>query len=86
VHGSAPNLSGKERRLLLQTYAPADAFSYTDIVRKSPHAELLIRGEPARWARHDPRPCQVGPGRARTIFEVQQAREDAPPRVVLNVS
>ena len=40
--------------------------------RRSPHGDMLIRGEPARWARHDPRPCQVGPSRARTIFEVQQ--------------
>lgn len=72
VHGSAPNRSGKERPLLLQTYSPADAFPYTDLVKKSPHGDMLIRGEPARWARHDPRPCQVGPSKVRTIFEVQQ--------------
>jgi len=77
VHGSAPNLSARHRPLLLQTYAPADAFTYTDLVKRSPHGDTLVRGEPARWARHDPRPCQVGPSRARTIFEVQQreARE-----------
>jgi ectoine hydroxylase len=72
VHGSAPNRSDRSRPLLLQTYAPADAFTYTDIVRKSPHGDTLIRGHPARWARHDPRPCQVGPSKPRTIFEVQQ--------------
>ena len=72
VHGSAPNQSNKHRPLLLQTYAAADAFTYTDLVRKSPHGDMLIRGEPARWARHDPRPCQVGPSKVRTIFEVQQ--------------
>jgi ectoine hydroxylase len=72
VHGSEPNRSDRERPLLLQTYAAADAFPYTDIVRKSPRGDSLIRGRPARWARHDPRPCQVGPSRARTIFEVQQ--------------
>ena len=72
VHGSAPNRSQRERPLLLQTYVPADAFSYTEIARQSPRGETLIRGAPARWARHDPRPCQVGPSRARTIFEVQQ--------------
>jgi len=76
VHGSAPNRSNRERPLLLQTYAAADAFAYTDIVRKSPRGDTLIRGEPARWARHDPRPCQVGPSRARTIFEVQQRERD----------
>jgi ectoine hydroxylase-related dioxygenase (phytanoyl-CoA dioxygenase family) len=72
VHGSAPNASDRERPLLLQTYAPADAFTYTELVRESPHGDMLIRGKTARWARHDPRPCQVGPSRVRTIFEVQQ--------------
>jgi ectoine hydroxylase-related dioxygenase (phytanoyl-CoA dioxygenase family) len=72
VHGSAPNRSNRERPLLLQTYSAADAFPYTDIVRRSPHGDMLIRGEAARWARHDPRPCQVGPSQPRTIFEVQQ--------------
>jgi len=72
VHGSAPNRSNQERPLLLQTYSAADAFPYTDIVRRSPHGDMLIRGKLARWARHDPRPCQVGPSEPRTIFEVQQ--------------
>ncbi len=72
VHGSEPNLSEHERPLLLQTYAPADAFAYTDLVKRSPHGDMLIRGKPARWARHDSRPCQVGPSKVRTIFEVQQ--------------
>ena len=72
VHGSAPNRSDRQRPLLLQTYAAADAFPYTTIHAGSPKGDRLIRGEPARWARHDPRPCQVGPSRRRTIFEVQQ--------------
>jgi len=75
VHGSKRNESDRSRPLLLQTYSAADAFVYTDLVRKSPRGDSLIRGRPARWARHDPRPCQVGPSRVRTIFEVQQ-RED----------
>ncbi|MGE4607034.1 MAG: phytanoyl-CoA dioxygenase family protein [Myxococcota bacterium] len=72
IHGSSPNRSDSQRPLLLQTYSAADAFVYTDLVRQSPRGDTLIRGEPARWARHDPRPCQVGPSRVRTIFEVQQ--------------
>ncbi len=73
VHGSAPNRSDRARPLLLGTYAPADAFSYTDLVKRSPHGEELIRGEPARWARHDPRPCLMPPsGPYRPIFAVQQ--------------
>jgi ectoine hydroxylase-related dioxygenase (phytanoyl-CoA dioxygenase family) len=73
VHGSAPNASERARPLLLQTYAAADAFSYTDLVKPSPHGEELIRGVPARWARHDPRPCLIPPtGPYRPIFAAQQ--------------
>jgi ectoine hydroxylase-related dioxygenase (phytanoyl-CoA dioxygenase family) len=73
VHGSAPNRSGRSRPLLLQTYAAADALAYTDLLRLSPHGEELIRGAPARWARHDPRPCLIPPtGPYRPIFASQQ--------------
>jgi ectoine hydroxylase len=73
VHGSAHNSSDKPRPLLLQTYAAADAFSYTDLVKPSPHGEEIIRGEAARWARHDPRPCLMPPtGPYRPIFASQQ--------------
>jgi len=76
VHGSAPNRSDRARPLLLQTYAAADAFAYTDLVRKSPHGEELIRGRAARWSRHDPRPCLMPPtGPYRPIFAVQQREE-----------
>jgi ectoine hydroxylase-related dioxygenase (phytanoyl-CoA dioxygenase family) len=76
VHGSAPNRSDRPRPLLLQTYAAADAFAYTDLVKQSPHGEELVRGEPARWARHDPRPCLMPPtGPYRPIFAVQQGEE-----------
>jgi ectoine hydroxylase-related dioxygenase (phytanoyl-CoA dioxygenase family) len=76
VHGSAPNQSDRARPLLLQTYAAADAFSYTDLVRRSPHGEEVIRGSPARWARHDPRPCLMPPsGPYRPIFAVQQREQ-----------
>jgi ectoine hydroxylase len=45
-------------------------------VKQSPHGEELIRGEPARWARHDPRPCLMPPtGPYRPIFAVQQGEE-----------
>ena len=72
IHGSFPNHSTKWRPLLLQTYTAADAFAYTDLVRKSPHGEELIRGKAAKWARHDPRPCQVPPTKVGTIFQAQQ--------------
>jgi ectoine hydroxylase len=73
VHGSAPNRSDRWRPLLLQTYAAADAFAYTDLVKASPHGDEMIRGTRPRWARHDPRPCLVPPsGPYRPIFAVQQ--------------
>jgi len=72
IHGSYPNYSSNQRPLLLQTYAAADAFAYTDLVRRAPHGEQIIRGQPARWARHDPRPCQVPPVKIGTIFQAQQ--------------
>jgi ectoine hydroxylase-related dioxygenase (phytanoyl-CoA dioxygenase family) len=73
VHGSAANASDRPRPLLLLTYTAADAFAYTDLVRQSPHGEEVIRGNPARWTRHDPRPCLMPPaGPYRPIFAVQQ--------------
>ena len=72
IHGSYPNYSTKWRPLLLQPYTAADAFAYTDLVRRSPHGEELIRGKAAKWARHDPRSCQVPPTKVGTIFQAQQ--------------
>jgi hypothetical protein len=80
VHGSAPNRSDRARPLLLQTYAAADAFSYTDLVRQSPHGEEIVRGHAARWSRHDPRPCLMPPsGPYRPIFAVQQREVSSDP-------
>ena len=72
IHGSFPNHSKQQLPLLLQTYTAADAFAYTDLVRRTPHGEEVIRGKPARWARHDPRPCLVPPTKIGTIFQAQQ--------------
>ena len=45
----------------------------TDLVKPSPHGEELIRGQPARWSRHDPRPCLMPPGGPyKPIFAYQQ--------------
>ena len=72
IHGSYPNHSSHRRPLLLQTYSAADAFAYTDLVRKTKHGEHIIRGKVSRWARHDPRPCLVPPTKVGTIFQAQQ--------------
>lgn len=77
VHGSAPNLSERPRPLLLCAYSAADAFPITTLTAGASHSEALIRGEPARWARFDPRPCLMPPdwsrqGGYKSIFADQQ--------------
>ena len=61
IHGSAPNLSERSRPLLLNVYASADSIPYAANPIMSPHAGTLVRGRSARWACHDPRPCEVPP-------------------------
>ena len=79
VHGSpasrrppAGRVGG--RPLLLNGYASADAFPYTPHPDPSPHAGEVVRGRPARWAHHDPRPCPIPPdwsGGYTSIFAAQ---------------
>ncbi|HUR72922.1 MAG TPA: phytanoyl-CoA dioxygenase family protein, partial [Sporichthya sp.] len=75
VHGSRPNLSAQGRPLLLNAYSAADAFPYTANPLNSSHAGAIVRGQAARWASHDPRPCQVPPdwsGGYTSLFALQQ--------------
>jgi len=61
IHGSARNDSNVCRRLLLNTYSSADAFAYTFNPHGTAHSGAVVRGKPALWAWHDPRPCLVPP-------------------------
>jgi ectoine hydroxylase-related dioxygenase (phytanoyl-CoA dioxygenase family) len=75
VHGSKPNRSDEGRPLLLNVYASADAMPYTHNPLYSRYDQRIVRGRPARWAHHDPRPCQVPPdwsGGYTSIFALQQ--------------
>ena len=77
IHGSAPNLSDKTRPLLLCAYSSADAFPITNLTLGASKSEVHVRGEAARWARFDPRPCLMPPdwskqGGHKSIFEHQQ--------------
>ena len=75
VHGSAVNDSPADRPLLLATLAAADAMAYTSNPIKSRYEHYPVRGAPARWARHDPRPCLLPPdwsGGYSSIFALQQ--------------
>ena len=61
VHGSELNQSNCSRPLLLNVYSAADAFPYATNPIPSVHDGAIVRGEPARWSHHDPRPCQIPP-------------------------
>ena len=78
IHGSPPSATESTRPLLLNAYASADAFPYTPQPQPSPHAGEIVRGSPARWAHHDPRPCGIPPvwstGRA-SIFAAQSGEK-----------
>lgn len=61
IHGSTTNKSLRSRPLLLNVFSAADAFPYMAQPLPSPYDGAIVRGEPARWAHHDPRPCQIPP-------------------------
>lgn len=82
VHGSRPNLSDLGRPLLLNVYSSADAFPYTANPLPSRYSGAVVRGRPARWAHHDPRPCLLPPDWSAgytSLFALQQEErwEDA---------
>ena len=77
IHGSAPNPGERARPLLLSTYSAADAFPITNLTLGASHSEQIVRGQAARWARFDPRPCPMPPdwskqGGYKSIFAHQR--------------
>ena len=79
VHGSPPNQSDTGRPLLLYAYSSADAFTYTYNPIMSSYYGTIVRGEPARYAHHDPRPCQIPPdwsGGYQSLFATQQGEDE----------
>lgn len=61
IHGSLENRSDRARPLLLPVYSSADSFAYTASPIVSPHMGDIVRGQPARFASFDPRPCELPP-------------------------
>ncbi len=61
VHYSPSSRSPNPRPLLLNCYTSADAKPYTPHPDPSENTYKIVRGQPARWAQHDPRPCQIPP-------------------------
>ena len=78
LHFSPPSQSVEPRPLLLNCYTSADAKPYTPHPDPSSHAFSLVRGNPARWADHDPRPCLIPPDWSRgytSIFAAQTGED-----------
>jgi ectoine hydroxylase-related dioxygenase (phytanoyl-CoA dioxygenase family) len=82
LHGSARNESDSGRPILLSTYAAADAFPYVPYPALSEQSFHIVRGQPARAAHLDPRPCPVPPDWSQgkgyqSIFTWQQKESTA---------
>ena len=78
VHGSKVNRTDRPRPLLLNAYAAANAMTYTFNPARSKYDQQIVRGQAARWARHDPEPCLLPPdwsGGYTSIFSLQQQEE-----------
>lgn len=61
LHFSPSSRSPQPRPLLLNCFTGADAKPYTPHPQPTRNTYAVVRGEPVRWAHHDPRPCQLPP-------------------------
>lgn len=80
LHYSEPNNSPVPRPLLLNVYSNANAMPYTANPLKSRYSGAIVRGKPALWAHHDPRPCLIPPdwsGGYTSIFALQKEEAGA---------
>jgi ectoine hydroxylase-related dioxygenase (phytanoyl-CoA dioxygenase family) len=74
LHASARNTSGRSRRLLLTEYAAGDAWPLMGVSDWSGFNNDLVRGSATVEPRLSPVPVRIPlPGRARNIYEIQQA-------------
>ena len=76
IHGSWANRSSIVRPLLLYVYSSADAFAWMPPPTPTSRTGAIVRGNPARTAHLDPRPCPVPPNWTEqgygSIFTAQQ--------------
>lgn len=80
LHYSPSSKSPLPRPLLLNCYTSADAKPYTPHPDPSCHSYETVRGKPAIWAHHDPRPCQIPPnwsGGYSSIYAAQSGEDKA---------
>ena len=81
LHGSKPSVAANMRPFLVNAYAAADAFPYGAFEGVNPfHNREVIRGKPARFSWHDPRPCPIPPdwsGGYPSLFDQHHGKEAA---------
>ena len=80
LHCSPSSKSPVPRPLLLNCYTSADAKPYTAHPQPTRNTYRIVRGEPVRWAHHDPRPCQLPPdwsGGYTSIYAAQSGEDAA---------
>jgi ectoine hydroxylase-related dioxygenase (phytanoyl-CoA dioxygenase family) len=80
VHGSFGNRSAHSRPVLIVGYAAADAIAYTRTPpsQTASQTHRIVRGEPARFAHHEPMRMRLPPDWSQSyssIFESQQGEE-----------
>ncbi len=81
AHFSPSSKSPSPRPLLLNCFTSADAKPYTPHPDPSSHTYQIVRGKPALWAHHDPRPCLIPPdwsGGYTSIYAAQAGEGDQP--------
>lgn len=77
VHGSRPNLSGRDRPLLLYVYSSADACACTAAPTPTRHSGQIVGGRAAQRAHLDPRPYPLPPHRSRVGYRSIDAAQQA---------
>ncbi len=78
LHGSAPNISDRPRRLLLMGYQAADSFPLSGVSDWDAWCDDMLRGEPTTLARLEPVPVRMPLPKADphgSIFELQERLE-----------
>ena len=87
LHYSEPNNSAVARPLLLNVYSNANAMPYTANPIPSKYSGEIVRGKPAQWAFHDPRPCLLPPDWGRlgysSLFAKQKGEDAAAPQAMM---
>ncbi|MEM9359845.1 MAG: phytanoyl-CoA dioxygenase family protein [Pseudomonadota bacterium] len=76
IHGSRANLTKRVRALPLFVFASADAFAWMPAPSPTSKTGEIVRGQAAKFAHFDPRPCPVPPNWAiegyNSIFAAQK--------------